>query len=1031
MLPDIKPPTEPARSIEHADLERRLRATEPPAFLVPERILRRVIKSHAHPPGIGLRVPHHKSYVIKGAELADLVAPAELSLPADCPWPALAILVRRPSADELDGKRAPAIIRDCDRLLFHARVHVALDRLHDRGLLGPTEIDERIARLGLTEFEEIASVLAQENFLLPPRDRFTVFAEFAALFLELRHFAPELVADFFPAITRLDDVEAMLTEDIDVAGLLAATLLEDADVLPAEPEAPRSLSLPAATMPAPLHEAAYQTLTSAAQRARVRGNVVRAAILHCRAAHLTAGDNAQQALADARAEINLLIDRLRPAIELTDDALDQWRLTLTGLLPRVADGFRTVEARLLYDLQKVCVDQEREIYSSDLVEWTLSLGKLGISRPMPAHREVLRFRHLQRAEHRLPALQLADTDRKSLRVLLHDALRRMESKLRERFRPVLAQALRDVNLQPENLPELIAHDKLIEELLDRVCERGFITISDLRDALSRNQLKLPDLAGPREFLLGDKLILLNRRLAVLMDGVYRRGEIYRRWLQRLSSVAFGTRIGRFLTRFVALPFGGAFVALDGLSHLLHFAGLGVHLATLLNVAIVGAFLLGVLYWPAFRKGVLRLLSSMGRALKASFVDLPVRLARLPAMRWLVQSWPVRYFSRWLLKPLAIGALTLAGCAWADPSWQLAVPLSGAVFVGSLLFLNSRLGRDLEELAVDWLAHNWQRLRASLLPNLFRFVMDVFRQFLDVVERILYTIDEWFRFKRGENRFMFALKVALGPVWRFVTYVVRFCLTLLIEPQINPIKHFPVVTVSHKLLLPFIGTLGGIFEATFGMDRATSLGLAGLIIAGIPGIFGFLVWELKENWRLYRSNRPTDLTPAIVGGHGETVTRLLRRGFHSGTVPRLFARLRKARRKGRRRAARRAHDGLHHVAIEVRRFVERELLAIVRQSQRWHGMPIVLDAVHLATNRVRLELRGPELPGETVSIFIDDRGGILVAWLDDPAWLEQLSGEQRDALTVALQGFYRLAGVQRADDRPLAPVSWRTWVAMWK
>src|SRR5205807_836257 len=51
------------------------------------------------------------------------------------------------------------------------------------------------------------------------------------------------------------------------------------------------------------------------------------------------------------------------------------------------------------------------------------------------------------------------------------------------------------------------------------------------------------------------------------DGVYRRGEVYLRGLQRLSSLAFGTRPGRFLTRYVALPLGGAFFILEGLQHL--------------------------------------------------------------------------------------------------------------------------------------------------------------------------------------------------------------------------------------------------------------------------------------------------------------------------------------------------------------------------------------------------------------------------------------------------------------------------------
>ena len=68
------------------------------------------------------------------------------------------------------------------------------------------------------------------------------------------------------------------------------------------------------------------------------------------------------------------------------------------------------------------------------------------------------------------------------------------------------------------------------------------------------------------------------------------------------------------------------------------------------------------------------------------------------------------------------------------------------------------------------------------------------------------------------------------------------------------------------------------------------------IFALPGVVGFLVWELKENWRLYKANRPRTLQPAAVGHHGETVVRLLRYGFHSGTISKLYSRLRRADRK---------------------------------------------------------------------------------------------------------------------------------------
>ena len=48
---------------------------------------------------------------------------------------------------------------------------------------------------------------------------------------------------------------------------------------------------------------------------------------------------------------------------------------------------------------------------------------------------------------------------------------------------------------------------------------------------------MPDLAGPAEFFRGDRLLEADRALAEALDGVHRRGEVYLRWFQRLSSDA--------------------------------------------------------------------------------------------------------------------------------------------------------------------------------------------------------------------------------------------------------------------------------------------------------------------------------------------------------------------------------------------------------------------------------------------------------------------------------------------------------------
>ena len=85
--------------------------------------------------------------------------------------------------------------------------------------------------------------------------------------------------------------------------------------------------------------------------------------------------------------------------------------------------------------------------------------------------------------------------------------------------------------------------------------------------------------------------------------------------------------------------------------------------------------------------------------------------------------------------------------------------------------------------------------------MFRFIVDLFHRILESVDRLLYTVDELLRFRSGERKLTTAVRGAPGIGWSAVNYTIRFCVTLLIEPQVNPIKHFPVVTVSHKLIWP--------------------------------------------------------------------------------------------------------------------------------------------------------------------------------------------------------------------------------------
>ena len=95
---------------------------------------------------------------------------------------------------------------------------------------------------------------------------------------------------------------------------------------------------------------------------------------------------------------------------------------------------------------------------------------------------------------------------------------------------------------------------------------------------------------------------------------------------------------------------------------------------------------------------------------------------------------------------------------------------------------------------------------------------------------------------------------------------------------------------------------------------------------------------------------------------------------------------------------------------VRRFVERDLLAVLGQSRSWGGLPAACGEILLGSNRVGVELRCPALDGPGLRVSFEERSGWLVAAVAEAGWLGQLPAEPRRALRAALAGWYKFAGV---------------------
>jgi hypothetical protein len=1051
------------------DLKEALLKTDPAAVLVSPHLLARVIREVHHLSAQMISVPHRKSLIIDRGTLFRHVEMDDLDLGPDRMLPATVILLSRPSIDPRNALEGEATLRTYWRRLFHANIHLHLQKRIEEGELGSEDIAARIAEIGLTEFEEIRTVLRQENYLFPDADDQAVYVEFTAVYFDLRYFLPDLAAVYFPAIRNLEHIDHVLARDIDAAALFRRTRLEGAtDVVP-RPDAD-------ADEPS---DACVKMIRDGRAASRA-GNAVRAAILRTRAARIAPAALTIKAQADAHEDMRLLTARLQSALKLTDAEGREWLDEMLALLDKASEGEWSVEARLLYDLQKACTEHERDVFALDLVEWALSFGKRPIKRPLPSQRIVRVLRNLRSAVGRLTSTRLSETARQHLGRLLHEALRQGEERLRARFRPVLSDVMHDVGLLAANAPEETAFQKTIEELLDRILAIGFFTYSDLRDAISRNNLKLPDLRDPRELVRGDPLLLLDRRLSNALDGVYRPSEVYLRILQKLTAPNFGTRFGRWFTRFVTLPFGGALVILEAIDLIfketyklwdIAYTPVFGPLSVLIDVikqpslrrdevtpfyenpqlyapillGLLGIFLMLLTNSSTFRREVRAFIGKLGRGTCWIFFELPTRLVPWPMLRRLLKSWVFQIFYSVFFLPIVfcLALWRIFPGIFGDPMnpWRAV----GIFLIVELIF-NSRPGHAAGDAVTRASLRIFDWFRSGLLPGLLRLIVRLFKQITDGVEYVLYTVDEWLRFRTGDNRFSMVVRAMLGLVWFPVSYITRLYLVVLIEPGINPLK-LPMSILAAKFVYPMLAILGLFTIQPLGSPLVDKLAPvlsqpgAWLLVIGtfwlLPDAVTFLFWEFKENWKLYRANRPRTLGPVGVGPRGETILQLLKPGFHTGTLPKLYALWRYAGRQayetGSWRAARACRDSLQEIENSFGRFIEREMLVLLHQHPLWCKRPLGVADVGMASNVVRLAVGHSSFQDRLLSISFSERDGLLTASLDEPGWLPELSPEERGTFTRALEGMYNLAGVDRVAETgaPSKPIKWKDWVQEWQ
>ncbi len=681
-------------------------------------------------------------------------------------------------------------------------------------------------------------------------------------------------------------------------------------------------------------------------------------------------------------------------VQLADLLAAKWKLAphhateLEVLIQRLAAEDRRrygcAPARTLIGcLDKVLSETRGTDYRLRLGRWLLTLGRLPLREVLPFQALLKALRAMDTARARLEEMPWSIDDLERFSRVLSILRQRVTTRLDTQLTPRLEQALRGADFVPRDHRERIAAHKMKLELLDVIKQRRHLKFTDVRDIVARNILRLPD-PTLSEFFRGDRLARFDRTAARALPGVYRPGEIYIKGLQQLSAPLFGTGLGRTISRYGLVPFGGAYLVLKSLDlvwELIPGDGQVVQLANLTDVLLVGTLANVIMHTGIGRHIALSLWRALLATLRFLFYDGLPRILRWRPLAELLNAGIVRGIGRNLVQPLLIGTLPLI------PIIVIAVfieevPIEPGLWLAVLAYAVGTLARNtpagrrfLDNLRTSiglYLRRINQALFINAIQSLLYFFKEVTRRF----SQLLHRVDESLTHHLGERLPSLVFKALLTPLWRFAEALIQFYVTVLVEPQVNPVKHFPIVSIGHKLLLPFLPAITAAFidisESV--LPKVIAYPLVTLTIVLLPGLFGFFVWELKENWKLYQANHQDGLAaagadagegaeipvePAAVGPHGERMRGLMARGFHSGRLPKAFDRLRKVLTRELRegqphpRRLRRVQRNLEELTHAFCVFFDREFTYALRE--RCRDPNCILERVETGSPRIATNL----------------------------------------------------------------------------
>lgn len=972
-------------------LDQWLENRAPGGVLAPMRILERMECGGVA--WLGNRRLSARGYlVVARQDLWRKVEPEELGVPPTRLLPDSILLVLKPPEEEVKRLEAPGetslaqtpgiVSEEHERLekqrsetlgkLTRRLVMAKLEQtLLDRGW-GPEQAAEFGDLIPGCEMDEIRQVLARDGRCRQEAPLERVLLEFLPWFGMVASLEPERVGAFFPGMSAQTSkgITDLLESRVRLGLIVAESLDRDHPIHPGGLAADEE------------QDPYLERHRRLAEEAETQGQWVSAALEQVRESRLCVGKRSENALARARANLRLLMSSLVEPLGLTDLDAEAFIGALDSVLDKAEQGESREEAAFLRQLQAMNDGLANKAYALDVVEFTVSLGVRPWKRQLHYLGLVQVSGRLKTLLGLLPVMRVPDPCRAVLQRVLVQGSHHSEIQVRGVFHPLIDNALDDVGLVAENPLERVARRKIIQELIDRILDQGHITFYDLRDALSRNHLKMQDIRDPAEWLQGDPLLRLDKRLAAPLDGIYRPCPVYSRILEHVTSLGFGTRVGRWLVGKVLIPFGlAALIVVVAATLSEHFepahakpitplgeatqavaevvnapsdetireaatkAALTLHKKrpasvvtgiNLLAVGILGTVFLLFTNHPTLRNLAWRTLCAMGDSIRWMVHDLPEILPRHPIFLYGIH-WPLVILWHGAIKPLSV-VLAMFWLTGTEIHWT--GPLLFAGWLIATAALMSRQARVAEEWFVGVLREVLMALRSGVLMRALGVLNDLFRTVTRWFDREMANVESLLRVRQRDNTGQLAGRALFSLLWFPLGWLGRFTFVVLIEPMLHPLK-LPISFLAAKVIYPVLYPLStdvAIPALTPMMGALTaSLAIGGLVFL-LPNAFGFFFWEFRENRGLYEANRPNLPAPDGAGPHGETFAVLLEPGIHGGVLPALYSRLRQASlpaTEGGTKAAQRACERKLELLREaLGRFFRRNFLDVMGVTHAW-------------------------------------------------------------------------------------------------